>query len=242
MNKIAAILIVGLLAAPAMADPWPPPSPYTPYLAGDFNGWTSNGTTMTETSPGSNIWTASISSLGANGRHEFKVTDGTWNYNFPGPNSWLYADASGNISVTYDGNTYADGWSPTMFRIGENADPAAGFTAVGDWQHFLGDGDWNNANPFTAMAPQGNGVYMLQAVIPAGNWNWKAVATGTWDSISWDNRSVNTANWGFTTDAVNNMVTFWVNNLAGTVKIDITPEPATLALMLIGGLALLRRR
>ena len=90
----------------------------TPYVAGSHQGWDENANPMTETFAGSDIWTATFSGLGANARHEFKITDGTWANNLPGPNSWFYADGLGNITITYDGNTYADGWSPSVDRLG----------------------------------------------------------------------------------------------------------------------------
>jgi hypothetical protein len=231
MNKLAAILIVGLIAVPAMA--WPP---NPAYLAGDFNGWTANGTLMTETSAGSGVWTSTLTGLAAGSRHEFKVTIGDWSQNYPGSgNSWFYADASGNVTVTYDSTNHADGWGPGADRIGISTDPGA-WTAVGDWQ------GWSNGNPLTSMVAQGGGIYKFQTVLSPGTYQYKAVNTGTWDAIGVDSRSNNAATWQFTTDATNNTVTFWADASAGRIKVDITPEPATLALMLIGGLALIRRR
>jgi hypothetical protein len=233
MRYAGVLAVLALIAAPALA------AITTPYVAGDFQGWDAGANPMTETFPGSGIFTASFSGLGAGTRHEFKITDGTWDNSFPGPNSWLYADAAGEITIGYDINTYADGWSPTTERLSESADPGA-WTAVGDWQHLVGGTDWTNNDPLTAMVPQGGGIYSLQATLPPGDYNWKAVVTGAWDSISWDNRSVNTANWGFTVDAANPTVIFSVNAFAGTVMYELVPEPA--ALLGLGLLALLLRR
>lgn len=236
MKKFVAMLAVGLLAAPAMA------AISSPHVAGSFQGWDAGSNPMTETAPGSGVWTATFTGLGANERHEFKITDGTWDNSFPGPNSWLYSDAAGDVTITYNTNNIADGWSPTEERLGLSTDSPSGWTAVGDWQSQVGGGDWDNANPATAMAPQGGGIYMLEAVLAPGNYEWKAVTTGAWDSISWDNRSTNTANWGFSTDLINDTVRFWVNGPEGIAKIEVIPEPATLGLFLLGTLAMLRRR
>ena len=137
------IITAGALALPALAA-----APY--YLAGDWTGWTANGNAMTETFTGSGIWQAAMSM--PSGRHEFKVTDGTWSWAVPSSgNSWLTTDGSGNVTVTYDVNTYGDGYAPNPGRIGVNVDPGT-WTAVGDWQ------GWANANPATAMTSVGGGV------------------------------------------------------------------------------------
>jgi hypothetical protein len=233
---IITILTTGALALPALAA-----APY--YIAGDFNGWNPAGNLMTETFSGSGIWQVNLSSL-STGRHEFKVTDGssTWNWSYPGPNSWLYPDGSGNVTLTYDANTYADGWSSASQRIGLSVDPGS-WTAAGDFQVAAGEpSNWNNAaGNMTAM---GGGIYRYQ-LTALGTWNWKAVVTGSWDSISSDNRSVGTANWQFTVGA-GEEANLYVNAFAGTAKIDIVtvPEPSTLALLGAGlaGLVCLRRR
>jgi pullulanase len=226
MKKLfIALLTAGALASSALAAP---PPPY--YVAGDFNGWNAAGNLMTETSAGSGIWQVSLNMSA--GRHEFKITEGDWGWNYPGPNSWLYADSLGNISITYDANTYADGWSPTSQRIGESVDPGT-WTAAGSFQ------GWNNAAG--NMTPLGGGIYEYTVTTP-GSYTWKAVVTGTWDSISWDNRSVATSDWNFTV-ADEKQAHLYVNALAGTAMVEIVPEPSTLALLgLAAGFCWLRRK
>lgn len=217
----------------------------TPHVAGDFQGWDAAANPMTETFAGSGIWTETFTGLGANTRHEWKVTDGTWGTSFPGVNSWLYSDGSGNVTITYDSNVYADGWSSSTDRLGLSTDPGT-WTAVGSWQSQIGGSDWDNANPNTVMNSIGGGIYELSAVLAPGNYDWKAVVSGSWDSISSDTRSVNTANWNFTTDAVNNNVIFRVDALTGTAQLVVqaVPEPSAIALAGIGlaGLLIVSRR
>jgi hypothetical protein len=228
MKKLLLAIVASVgLALPALAAA----PPY--YAAGGWDGWATH-TLMTETFSGSGIWQLPISTTA--GRYEFKITQGDWGWSYPGANSWLYTDGSGNVSITYDANTYADGWSPTSQRIGLNVDPGS-WTAAGDFQ------GWNNAEG--NMTPLGGGIYTYQVTTP-GSHSWKAVVTGSWDSISWDNRSVGTANWDFTVGA-GEAANLYVNALAGTAKMEIVivPEPSTLALLgcgLAAGFCCLRRR
>jgi hypothetical protein len=233
-KALFALTVLTLAATPALA------AIATPHLAGSLQGWNPSANPMVETAPGSGIWTATFTGLTPGNREEFKVTDGTWDNTYPGANSWLHVGPGGDITISYDTNVYADGWSPTTERLGLSHDIGT-WTAVGNWQSQVGGGDWSNDNPATAMTPIGGGVYQLTATLLPGSYDWKAVVTGSWDSISWDNRSINTANWNFVTDAVNDTVVFEVNGLAGTARVTVIPEPASLALLALGLLALRRR-
>jgi len=208
-------------------NPCAAPTIETPYVAGDFQGWNPSSDPMTETAPGSHIWQRTYTGLTPYSRHEFKITDGTWSNTIPpGPNSWFYADASGSITITYDANYYADGWSPNRDRLGLSYDKGT-WTAVGDFLSELGGSDWNNADPFGTMTSQGGGIYKLEfSGIPAGTYNWKGVITGTWDSISWNERSVNTANWQFAVSAPADTVKMWVDGLTGVAKLEVISAPA----------------
>ena len=221
-TKLLIVITVLLMAVPAMAD-------Y--YLAGDFNGWNAAGNIMTDT--GSGIYSVSLQ-FTAGERHEFKITDGTWDVNWPwSGNSWLVADSTGIATVTYDTNTYSDGWLGTEKRIGISSDPGT-WTAVGDWQ------GWNNSNAATAMTALGSGIYYCEQVVAAGTHYYKAVMTGTWDAIGADARSINADNATFDVAADNTTVGFWVNAQNGTIKVAAIPEPSSLlalaALLPVAGL------
>lgn len=203
----------------------------TPHVAGSMQGWDAGANPMVETASGSDIWTATFT-VGANERHEFKITDGTWDNSYPGPNSWFYADADGNITITYDGNTYADGWMPSVDRIGLSADTGS-WTVAGDFQ------GWDN----TAgnMTPMGGGKYSFSQALTAGEYYFKAVVTGSWDSIGEYDRSINTGNL-YANLASDGILNVYVDNSAGTVMFEVVPEPATMALLGLGSLVAIRRK
>ena len=66
--------------------------------------------------------------------------------------------------------------------------------------------------------------------------------TGTWDSISSDARSVNTANAQFTTTASQDDAIIYLDAINGIVKVDVIPEPATIGLISIFGAGMLVAR
>lgn len=221
MRVLLAVLAIGLAVSPAMGD-------Y--FLAGDFNGWNAAGNAMTDM--GGGIWQATLADVG--GRHEFKVTIGDWSQNWPGSgNSWFFGDGSGNVTITFNANDVQDGWRGNWGRIGTSTDPGT-WTAVGDWQ------GWDNVgNTMTAM---GGGVYRHQQDLAPGWYQWKAVVTGSWDAIGDDFRGVNASTTWFEVTAANPTAVFEVDALTGIERVYVTPEPAGLALLLFGFLALARRR
>ena len=218
------VLIVMGLVVPVNADR---------YVAGDFNGWTSNGNLMTDNLDGT--FSVSLSGIDV-GRHEFKITDGTWDWNYPGANSWLYTDAAGDITITFNTNTVSDGWKIEQYRIGLNTDPGS-WTIAGSFQ------GWDNANPATAMTSLGGGIYLFSQTLAAGEYWFKPVVTGTstWDSIAENGRSVGTDNMYLNLSS-DSTVNIYVDALGGVVRTEVIPEPATMILLGIGSLFMARRR
>ncbi|MCP4590360.1 MAG: PEP-CTERM sorting domain-containing protein [bacterium] len=222
MRVVVGLLAICLMATPAMA---------VPSVASDWNGWDAGANPMVD--QGGGIYTLDVT-LGADERHEFKITDGTWDDAWPEPgNSWLYTDGSGNVTISYDTNAYEDGWYGETERIGLDYDPGHQWQAVGDFN------GWNNADVGWNMSPLGGGIYEVQGTITTpGSYVWKAIESGTWDAIGHDARGVNANNSPFETTVADELVTFQVDVFTGV----ITPEPGTLALLGFGVLALLRRR
>lgn len=229
MKKVCLILFLCLMAAAAQAD-----ITATPHFAGDFNGWDPGLNPMTETGVGTGIWEFSISGLAADQYQQFKITDGTWDENKPAANSWYYADGSGDVTVSFDTNFYADGWLSEQFRIGLSTDPGT-WSLVGDHN------GWNNADPTQVMTDDGGGIYSLTQTFAAGDYNLKPVVTGSWDGIGTEARSIDAWNYWLSLPSASE-VTVSVDAFSGTMKVDVIPEPATMALLAMGGLGLLRRK
>lgn len=142
--------------------------------------------------------------------------------------------SDGSVTITFDTNVYADGWVNTTNRIGVDEEPGA-WTAVGDWQ------GWWNANPATALAPLGGGIYFFEQDIAPGWWQYKAVYTGTWDAVGADARSTNADTYWFETTAANPHAKFWVDAYTGVLKVEVVPEPVAFAGLALLGLVARRR-
>ncbi len=202
-------------------DPCSGPTIPTPHIAGDFQGWNPGSDPMTESAPG--VFELEFT-LDPDTRYEYKITDGTWDNSLPGSNSWVYTDATGVVNFVYDSNFFNDGWFPQRDRLGQSVDPGT-WTAAGSFQSEVGGTDWNNADPATAMTPTGDpGVYVFtDGGIPAGDYEWKAVVTGSWDAISSDTRSINTGNMAFTVGSELDTVSLYVDAFNGRVKVEVEP-------------------
>lgn len=190
------------------------------YVAGEFNSWDPAGQLMTDNLNGTH--SATVSGLTAGARYEFKVVlDGVWGTEYPTtPNSWLFADGSGNVDITFNTNVVSDGWQPDQYRIILNTDPNTNtWSIAGDLN------DWNNADASMVMTPQGGGIYKLTKAFLPGTYEWKGVKTGTWDAIGPDFRSIDSSNMGLTV-TTGDFVNFYIDALNGTLKGEAIPDPA----------------
>jgi len=197
-------------------------------VAGGFNGWTSNSNPLYDDGTngdllgGDGVFTANITVPDA-GRSEWKVTNCTWDVTYPSDNSWLITTEDNQVvKLSFDTNDHSTDAGlemvPTV-NIVHAWDSTNTFTAVGSFQ------GWDNANPATVLSPLGRELYLLDAPIAsAGDYEYKVVATGSWDAIGLDNRSINAANIPFTTYTDGDIVPFVVDYRTG--RVGAFPPPA----------------
>ena len=197
-------------------------------VAGGFNGWShapmyddgSNGDLL----GGDGVFAADVT-VPTTGRNEFKVTNCTWDVSYPTTgNSWLTTTENNQVvNISFDTNDHSADAGLVLLpftNIIHAWDSNNNFTAVGDFQ------GWNNANPETALGMQGHGKYLLNYPIPtAGAYNFKVVASGSWDAIGLDNRSTNANNIPFITYTDEDVVWFYLDYRTGRVGAFPPPAP-----------------
>lgn len=220
------------------------------YVPGGFDigtNWDPNSNPMTDI--GGGIWELSLTGLVANSKFEFKVLDiaGDWDsyVNLPDiSNSWGYSDGTGNMTIRLDTNSLGNGWLKDSNRI-ILANDVTSWNVVGSFMDEAGGtADWQNGDPLFTMTDLGGGVYGYTAIISTpGSYEWKAVATGSWDAIGTQGRTVNAWSWNFDTIVANQAVDFFVDTSTGSIFMSTIPEPSAMGLLgLVAVAGLVRRR
>ena len=227
MKRLSVVLLMCVIGLAAQADLLT-----QPYIVGDFNGWDPGAIQMND--DGGGLWSYTISGVGAGTYQQFKITDGTWGSTAPASNSWYSADASGDVTITFNTNIVSDGWVTEQFRVGVSTEPGS-WSLVGDFN------GWNNADAAQAMADLGGGIYAITQTFVAGDYLLKPVKTGSWDGIGTDGRSIDAWNYNLSL-ASDSEVTVSVDAFGGVMKVDVVPEPATMALLGIGALLIRRKK
>jgi hypothetical protein len=219
------------------------------FAPGADNGWDIGGATsaMTETFAGSGIFVydAVPGTPGTRTTWNIVATAGDWGSQLFGSDQWGNYDGAGNISISLDTNTYADGWLPATNRIYTSTLALQTWGATGNWVAAAGMGsDWDLAS---APAMSNNGgifeVTIPGGVLAPGVYDWKPVANGVvgnWDATGPDTGvNVNAGNGQFTVVG-GEAITLQMDSSNGTVR--AIPAPGAFALVGAGGLAATRRR
>lgn len=135
----------------------------TYYVAGSFNDWKADGTAMTKEG---NLWKVTLPNV-AKGGHSFKVTNGTWDEEYPvgyGNNKTFEVATACDVTITFN----ADSKEITVSGAGL-AGPA--YYVAGSFNGWEIAGD--------KMTKEGN-VWKCTINMTQGNHEFK-VTNGTWD-------------------------------------------------------------
>ena len=191
------------------------------YVAGDTNGWNAKGNKMTKEG---NVWKVTLPNV-AKGGHSFKVTNGTWDEEYPvgyGNNKTFEVATACDVTITFN----ADSKEITVSGSG-----LAGALAVSS-VHVAGNGvadnPWVNGIEWSSDAEENkmtanNGVYTITYnAVPAGEYQFKFTINGGWaHSLGLANKIVA----GQATDLVYGADNIWLDVPATsnvTITLDMT--------------------
>jgi len=200
---MAALLIAGVSSSPAQSY----------YIAGDtINGWSSAQGSLMYGGP---VIFTNVVTGGTSGSYEqLKVTDGSWNNSWPPSNLQIDFDAGGSNTIYFIPGTFADGWFPTVNRVGYD-NPGNVWEVSGDFT----SPNWGD-DAGAQMTADVSGVLSVSYMIPVpGTYSFKFKTFGTWNGAIGADFGMNAANISITTVNANETLLFKLDLPKGRFQI-----------------------
>lgn len=217
-------LVIGLIAGIAASGnaQW--------FMRGEFNAWGTDS--MTDL--GGGHWQGTINSLTPGQGYEYKVALADWSDSSFASNGRFIAGSSGSVTIDFWENAPADGWSPMgAKRTGYSNGDAHGWDIMGSFN------GWSS--PFTALTSLGSGMYSATAFVSTGDYEFKFRKDGDWGVSVGSDFGNSAGNIALNVPA-DGMYKFDLDVTNGRYRATAVPEPASMAVLGLGAIALLKRR